>query len=121
MANWGFRGGVGMYSTAADLFKWQQALFANKILSNAGLEKLLAPNSQISKGSHAYGWYISTDSSGSKVYWTAGYEDFGHNGIIKVYPDGTVIVALTNAGDIDSKPARDLIVTELERLIWPKH
>ena len=27
--NWGFRGGVGMYSTAGDLYKWQQALFAD--------------------------------------------------------------------------------------------
>ncbi len=119
MPNWGFRGSGGMYSTAKDLFKWQQALFTNKIIdSKQSREKLLTPNNQTSKGMHAYGWFISKTKSGAKVYWTAGYEDFGHNGIVKVYPDGTVIIVLTNSGDIDGKPARDLVSNGLEQIIF---
>ncbi|HRH42924.1 MAG TPA: serine hydrolase domain-containing protein [Pyrinomonadaceae bacterium] len=118
MPNWGFRGSGGMYSTVRDLFKWQQALFADKILSKNKREKLLTPNNQTSRGMHAYGWFISDPDSGTKYYWTAGYEDFGHNGIIKLYPDGTVIVVLTNSGDIDGQPARDLVSNGLEQIIF---
>ena len=118
MPNWGFRGGVGMYSTVGDLYKWQQALFADKILSKKEREKLLTPNNQISKGMHAYGWYISETKLGAKICWTAGYEDFGHNGIVRVYPDGTVIIVLTNAGDIDGQPARDLVSNGLEQILF---
>ncbi len=116
--NWGFRGSGGMFSTAKDLYKWQQALFADKIVSKKSREKLLTPNNQTSKGMHAYGWYISETKSGAKVFWTAGYEDFGHNGIVKVYADGMVIIVLTNSGDIDEKPARDLVSNGLEQIIF---
>jgi len=118
MPNWGFRGSGGMYSTVTDLFKWQRTLFADKILSKKSREKLLTPNNQTSRGMHAYGWFISEANSGAKVYWTAGYEDFGHNGILKVYADGTVIIVLTNSGDIDEKPARDVVTNGLEKIIF---
>lgn len=118
MPNWGFRGGVGMYSTATDLFKWEQALFADKILTKKEREKLLTPNNQTSRGMHAFSWFISETKSGAKYYWTAGYEDFGHNGIVKVYQDGTVIIVLTNSGDIDGQPARDLVGNGLEQIIF---
>ena len=78
----------------------------------------MTPNNQTSKGMHAYGWFISETKQGKKVYWTAGYEDFGHNGIVKVYADETVIIVLTNSGDIDEKPARDLVSDGLEQIIF---
>jgi CubicO group peptidase (beta-lactamase class C family) len=117
MPNWGFRGATGMSSTVGDLYRWQAALFAGKILTGASLEKLLTPHNPTSRGMHAYGWFISETKSGAKVFWTAGYEDFGHNGIIKSYPDGTVIIVLTNSGDIDEKPARDVVINGLETLM----
>ena len=116
--NWGFRGATGMFSTVGDLFKWQQALFADKILKKPSREKLLTPNNQTSRGMHAYGWFISKLANGLETIWTAGYEDFGHNGIIKTYSDGTVIIVLTNSGDIDEKPARDVVIAGLEQIIW---
>lgn len=118
MPNWGFRGGVGMYSTVSDLYKWQRAVFADKILSKSSREKLLAPNNQTSKGRHAYGWFVSKILDGQEATWTAGYEDFGHNGIIKTYKDGTVIIVLSNAGDIDGKPARDVVSDGLEEILF---
>ena len=120
MPNWGFRGGVGMYSTVDDLYKWQRALFADKILSKPSREKLLAPKNQMSKGMHAYGWFISKAHDGQETIWTAGYEDFGHNGIIKTYKDGTVIIVLTNSGDIDEQPARDLVSNGIEQIVFPQ-
>ena len=118
--DWGFRGATGMFSTVGDLYKWQQSLFTDKILTKASREKLLAPNNETSRGKHAYGWFISKSANGLNTFWTAGYEDFGHNGMIKVYSDGTVIIVLTNSGDIDEKPARDVVIEGLEPLIWTK-
>lgn len=117
MANWGLRGGVGMYSTVDDLYKWQRALFSGKLLNASSRAKLFAANSPTSKGSHGYGWFTS-ETFGFKVFWTAGYEGFGHNGILKVYGDGTVIIVLSNAGDILDRPARDVVADGLEGLIF---
>ncbi len=117
MATWGRRGGVGVYSTAYDLFLWQNALFSGNILSKPSREKLFAPNSTTSKGTHGYGWFVS-EKAGVRIYWTAGYEGFGHNGFVKVYSDGTVVIVLSNAGDIDGRPARDAVGDGLESLIF---
>lgn len=120
MPNWGFRGATGIFSTVGDLYKWQQALFADKILTKVSREKLLTPNNQTSRGMHAYGWFISKLPNGLETIWTAGYEDFGHNGMIKTYSDGTVIIVLTNSGDIDKKAARDVVIEGLETMIWTR-
>ncbi len=118
--NWGFRGGVGMYSTVGDLYKWQQALFSDKILTKSRLEEFFTPNNETAKGMHAFGWFISKSSDGMETFWTGGYEDFGHNGAIKTFKDGIVIIVLTNSGDIDDKPARDVAGEGIERIIFNK-
>ncbi|MBX7220248.1 MAG: serine hydrolase [Blastocatellia bacterium] len=118
MPNWGFRGATGMYSTAHDLYLWQQALFEGKILKPAGREKLFAPYFQTSRGMHGYGWFRSKTADGKDVLWTAGSEDFGHNGLMRVYGDGTVVVVLSNAGTIAGKQARDVALGEIERIVW---
>lgn len=118
MPNWGFRGATGMFSTVGDLYKWQQALFADKILTKPSREKLLTPNNQTPRGMHAYGWFITKPDKGQETIWTAGAEDFGHNGIIKTYNDGTVIIILTNAGSIDGRLARDIVSEGLEKILF---
>jgi len=116
--NWGFRGATGMYSTAGDLYKWHRALSANKVLKSVGREKLMAPHVATARGDYGYGWFISQANRGPKVVWTAGTEGFGHNAIIKTYPDGTVIIVTSNAGNISGAPARDVISTGLEGIIY---
>lgn len=44
-----------IYSTVADLFLWQQALFGNKLLSNENTDLMLKPN----LGGYGYGFYIN--------------------------------------------------------------
>lgn len=63
----------GMYSTAADLLKWQQALHGGKILSAAGRELMFTPG----LGNYGYGVYVvrQKDSSTQRVATV-----IGHNG-----------------------------------------
>lgn len=48
-------GAGAMYSTVEDLYKWDQALYAEKILSRRSLEKMFTPE----KRGYGYGWMIS--------------------------------------------------------------
>jgi CubicO group peptidase (beta-lactamase class C family) len=117
LPNWGFRGSTGMFSTTGDLYKWQQALFADKVLTKPSREKLLTPYAPTPRGMYTYGWFVSKTDKGEDKIWTAGYEDFGHNGIINVYATGAVSVVLTNSGDIAGTPARDLASREIEAIL----
>ena len=118
--NWGFRGAVGAYSTTADLFRWQQALFAGRVLNAAARDKLLRGYLQRGETEIAYGWYRSRTARGRLALWTRGSEDFGHNAVIKVYPElDLVVVIASNAGDLGDKTraASRVLSDELEAII----
>jgi len=118
--NWGFRGAVGAYSTAEDLFRWQQALFAGGVLSAASRDKLLRGYVQRGETEVAYGWYRSRTAHGRLALWTRGTEDFGHNAVIKVYPElDLVVVVASNAGDLGDKTqaASRVLSDELEAFL----
>jgi hypothetical protein len=46
----------------------------------------------LSEGFVGRGFYISSNGT----VWTRGTEDYGHNGVVKLLVDGTVIVALSD-------------------------
>ena len=43
-----------LYSTVEDLYKWDRALYTEKLLSRAGLNRMFTPF----KGGYAYGWMV---------------------------------------------------------------
>lgn len=54
--DWTIKTGNGsIYSTVADLYKWDRALYTEKILSRAGLDKTYTPYVDETVG---YGWFI---------------------------------------------------------------
>lgn len=67
----------GMYSTAADLFTWNEALYGNELLSEASKELLFTPF----QGDYACGWRVHKgyDESGER------FERHQHGGMIKGY------------------------------------
>jgi CubicO group peptidase (beta-lactamase class C family) len=118
--NWGFRGATGVLSTTGDLFRWQQALFAGRILGAAARDKLLRGYVKLSDTEVAYGWFRSLTARGRLVLWTRGSEEFGHNAVIKVYPDqDLVLVVASNAGERGdkTKAASRILSDELEEII----
>jgi CubicO group peptidase (beta-lactamase class C family) len=50
----------GLYSTVGDLYRWQQALVSNTLVSRAGYAQLVAPHVPAEQGAYGYGWFSDT-------------------------------------------------------------
>ncbi|HJY63461.1 MAG TPA: serine hydrolase [Ignavibacteria bacterium] len=87
-----------MYSTVEDMYKWDQALYTEKILKNESKEKMFTPG----LNNYGYGWGISEIAVGDvkkKVNAHSG-GIFGFNTLIVRYPeDKHLIVILNNFDD----------------------
>ena len=119
--NWGYIGSGGLYSCTSDLYAWFHALRDEAILSPELLDTLWTPRVPLSVGSMARGWFIS-ETNGTKEIWTRGNEDWGHNGVVRWFPERSVlIIVLTNSGEIGDKNTTgnrilgDALVDELIR------
>jgi CubicO group peptidase (beta-lactamase class C family) len=97
----GNRKGPGrISSTAADLLKWDQALYGEKLVKHASLEQAFTPGilndgAQIKYG---FGWMIKTNAKNEKVIWHSG-DNPGYKTRIMRYPSSkqTLIVLCNNA------------------------
>jgi CubicO group peptidase (beta-lactamase class C family) len=96
-------GGGSQYSTVRDLLLWDQALYADRLLSAKSLQAMFTPNPQQvppewllgKKGGYGYGWMIE-ELFGRKLYVHGGLIN-GFSSIIMRYPeDKTLVVVLCN-------------------------
>jgi CubicO group peptidase (beta-lactamase class C family) len=90
---------AGFYSTAADLLRWQTALYGGKVISAVSLEKMTARG----KGDYGLGVYIRS---------VAGLKVFNHGGgapafaNLSYFPDSRTSVAVL--GNINVSPGHEL-------------
>ena len=90
---------AGMYSTAADLLRWQTALYGGKVVSAASLAKMTTR----SKGDYGLGVYVRN---------VAGLTVFNHGGgapafaNLSYFPDSRTSVAVL--GNINVSPGHEL-------------
>ena len=90
---------AGFYSTAADLLRWQTALYGGKVISRASLEKMTTRG----KGDYGVGIYIRS---------VAGLKVFNHGGgapafaNLSYFPDSGTTVAIL--GNINVSPGHEL-------------
>lgn len=104
VANWGYRGASGIYTTATDLYRWMVALQQNKVLTSKSREQLWGKQSLQNRISpteeqfYGYGWSVRF-KDGKKIYVRhTGYEDWlGHNAQMCLYENGDAYVVLSNA------------------------
>jgi CubicO group peptidase (beta-lactamase class C family) len=117
--NWGFRGGVGMFSTSEDLYLWLQALEGDEVLSAAARHRMLSPHVMRGALGVGYGWFVSPTPQGTTSLWTRGYEDFGHGAVLATYPEeGVVIVVTSNSGEREGgRPVSHELAEELAEII----
>jgi len=81
----------GLYSTTLDLLKWEQGLFAGKILSSASLKKMITPF----KNNYALGLEVQTVNGRLVISHAGGIEGFGT--MLMYYPDDKLtIVVMSN-------------------------
>jgi CubicO group peptidase (beta-lactamase class C family) len=90
----------GLYSTAEDMYRWDQALYTERLLSRNSQALLFTPF----KGDYGYGWYVA-DQGGHRFISHSGWID-GFVASFGRYPDDRVtIIVLSN---MDSAPANTI-------------
>lgn len=94
----GIIGDGNVYSSAEDLLKWDQALYAEKLVKKATLQEAFTPG-KLNNGKatrYGFGWVI--DDPGKKVSHTGGWVAFST--VINRYIDkNQTIIVLGNSGD----------------------
>ena len=98
---WNLLGNGGVLSTAGDLYRWDQALKRNVVLSADEKKKMFAPHVLETPGgstSYGYGWVVQKTSRGTPLVWHNGGSDEGFTSYIGRYLDeDAVIILLSNS------------------------
>ncbi|MED4783853.1 serine hydrolase domain-containing protein [Brevibacillus choshinensis] len=110
------RGAYGMYSTVEDLWKWDQALYTEKLIDAEWLAKMFEPY----QFGYGYGWAVD-QQAGKKVISHFGDINGFHCDMYRVVDDQLVVIALSNVNLTPvTKLTRDLAkITAGEELHQP--
>lgn len=93
----GVYGDKGIYTTVEDLYKWDQALYTNKFLSEKSKNDAFTPRSpwNVTKN-YGLGWRLRTFPNGEKYVYHTGWWH-GYQGILSRYiKDDFTIIILSN-------------------------
>lgn len=109
------KGNGGVLSTTLDLFRWDQALTSDKILSKAAKEKYFSPALRADENKdafYAYGWHITKTERNTRRVW--------HNGTNRIfyaefyrYPDDRVTIILMTNKSLNSDNDTGRILSEI--------
>jgi CubicO group peptidase (beta-lactamase class C family) len=80
-----------IYSTTMDLYKWDRALYGNKILNQSSLQKAYTPY----KSKYGYGWFIDSSYSKFNIFHGGGTPGFRSH-IQRFVNDDVCIILLSN-------------------------
>jgi CubicO group peptidase (beta-lactamase class C family) len=99
----GVVGDKGVYSTAEDLLKWDNALKSGKILSMEELEEAYKPRSfepesfeNSNVKNYGYGWRMAKQSDGNNIIYHNGWWHGNNNVFARNLRDNTTIIVLGN-------------------------
>ncbi|MBE0544539.1 MAG: beta-lactamase family protein [Verrucomicrobia bacterium] len=103
-------GDGGIYSSVTDLFKWDQALYKSKLVSESTLRVAFSPATPTDKPgrSYGFGWYLS-EYRGLKAIWHSG-ETIGFRTRIVRFPEKKfTVIILANRADAKLEELPDQI------------
>ena len=106
----------GLYSTVGDLYKWDQALYSDQLVSKETLATIFTSMVTIpNDGGYGYGWVISKQS-GHRVISHGGDLPGFHSQITRYPDDQVTIIVLTNVDneqpDQISNALADMVLAE---------
>lgn len=86
-----------LYSTVGDLYKWDRALYGEKILSAAMKQKMFAPG----LNDYAYGWSVTNKNNRQTISHGGGI--FGFSTMIQRFPEqDAVVIVLSNVANVSA-------------------
>ncbi len=110
----------GLYSTVGDLYKWDQALYTDRLVSKATLGSIFTSivsliSREAGEAWYGYGWEIS-QQDGHRVIWHEGMV-WGFASYLARYPDDQLtIIVLSNVDTSNAAQAgRELAAVVFER------
>lgn len=98
----GLYGAGFLYSTLEDLYKWDIALYTNKLVSRETMDLVFAPHTDTKVlGYYGYGWLIQGEGKNKEIFHDGAL--LGFSSIISRFPErNTGIIVLSNNNPIDS-------------------
>ncbi len=103
-------GDGGIYSSTADLFKWDQSLYNDKLISLQLMSQTFSPAQLINgeKIKYGFGWHLEEFQSYQSVYHTGSTRGFRN--VIQRIPDKKLtIIILTNRNEDEPKKIAEKI------------
>ena len=94
-----------LYSTVEDLYKWDRALYTEKLLPKAALERMFTPFESkgvlstapgLSKENYGYGWMINSYAGHKDIHHSGGVNGFTTD-IQRFTDDDTCVIVLNNS------------------------
>lgn len=90
----------GLYSTVLDLYKWDRALYTEKLVRKKSLEEMFTPF----KDDYGYGWVINKEFNRRQIDHGGGINGFST--CIRRYPDDDAcVIVLSN---VDTAPSGEI-------------
>jgi len=91
-------GDKGIYSTVDDLFKWNEALYSEKLLKKKTIEEAFTGYSNEHKGkrNYGYGWRLTDDEKGNKIVYHNGWWHGYSSLFFRRLSDQTTVILLSN-------------------------
>lgn len=104
---WAFLFGSGLlYSSIDDMYRWDQALYTTKLVSQATLNLIFTPyvNATLFPGSsYGYGWFITqAPTQDHRLIWHDGVIDGFRNYIGRAVDDDVTVIILSNLTTLDA-------------------
>ena len=109
---WHLKGNGGVLSTAEDLFKWNQALLTDRILSESAKAKMYHPrlrNGEDSTSYYAYGWDVHKTPRNTTAYWHNGSNGIFYADFYRLIDDSTTVIILTNKSNGFQRTGREVV------------
>ena len=102
----------GVYSTAEDLLRWDQALYADTPLTAASRERLFTPYTVVDEAEYGYGWFITGEPDHRLI--SHGGSGSGFQTELACHVDDQVTIIVLANQDTASPPA---ITRQIFRII----
>ncbi len=97
-------GDGGIYSSLEDLFKWDQALYSEKLVSKRSLQQAFTPHLE----TYGFGWRIDTYKGHRRVHHTGSTRGFRN--VIQRFPDDRfTVIILTNRNEPGVAPLAEQV------------